>query len=134
MVYENSPMIRRIVLLAAVTLLPCLAQAQEQPISVYFEPLKGRDVASLNEAIREALSQPPLRLETKPSPQTVIISAPSQVDVSKKRISGTFYSFTIAFSRDGHSLGQSQQDCGTDTLSVCTDQIVQDVKTAAAQR
>ena len=39
-----------------------------------------------------------------------------------------------AFSRDGRSLGESQQNCGLDTLSECTDQIVLDVKLVAAPR
>jgi hypothetical protein len=134
MTYRSSPMIRRIVLSAALSLLPCLAQGQEQPISVYFDPLKGGEFARLNQAIQEALSQPPLRLEAKPSPQTIVISAPAKVEVVRKKVSGIFYGFTLEFSRDRSSLGQSQQNCGDDTLSECTDQIVLDVKTVAAPR
>ncbi|MEO8301618.1 MAG: hypothetical protein ABI608_07485 [Rhizomicrobium sp.] len=63
----------------------------------------------------------------------MVISAPDKVEITQKRVSGTFYSFTIAFSRDRHALGQSQQSCGADTLSECSDQIAQDAKTAAAQ-
>jgi hypothetical protein len=115
-------------------LLPCLAQAQEQPISVYFEPLKGTDLTPLNNAIKAALSQPPFRLEMKPGPQTIVISAPDQVEITKKRVSGAVYSFTVEFSRDRSSLGRSQQACGNEALSECTDQIVLDVKTVAAPR
>jgi len=125
-------MLRQIVLLTALSLLPC--QAQEQPIPVYFEPLRGAELTRLNQAIREALSHPPLRLEAKPSPQTIVISAPGKVEIVRKKVSGTFYSFTIEFLRDRSSLGQSQQACGDDTLSECTDQIVLDVKTVAAPR
>ena len=139
MVYNPSPVIRRIALSALLVLLPLgapwvAAQAQEQPVSVYFEPLKGGDLTRLNNAIQEALSQPPFRLEMRPTAQTVIVSAPSRVDILRKKVSGTFYSFTIAFTRDGSSLGQSQQNCGDDTLSECTDQIVLDVKSVAAPR
>ena len=130
MVYNR--MFRYIVLFTALSLLPC--QAQEQPIPVYFEPLKGGDVTRLNQAILQALSQPPFRLEAKPTPQTIVISAPGRVEVVRKKVSGTFYSFTIEFFRDRSSLGQSQQNCGDDTLSECTDQIVLDVKTVAAPR
>ena len=127
-------MMKRIFLSAALSLLPCLAQAQEQPISVYFTPFKGENLTPLNDAIMAALSQPPFRLEMKPGPQTIVISASGQVEVEKKRVSGTFYNFTIEFFRDRSSLGRSQQACGNETLSECTDQIVLDVKTVAAPR
>jgi phage/plasmid primase-like uncharacterized protein len=127
-------MLRHIALFSILILWPSLVQAQDQPIPVYFEPLKGEEFIRLNKAIQEALSQPPLRLETKPGPQTVIVSVPDKVDVQHKKISGTFYGFTVAFSRDGHSLGESQQNCGLDTLPECADQIVLDVKSVAAPR
>jgi len=130
MVYDR--MLRLTVLLTALSLLPC--QAQEQPISVYFEPLKGRDLTPLNNAIMAALSQPPFRLEMKPGPQTIVVSAPDKVEIVKKRVSGTYYSFTVEFFRDRSSLGLSQQACGDETLSECTDQMVLDVKTVAAPR
>lgn len=126
-------MIRRIALFALFCLLPRMAQAQEQPISVYFEPLKGGELSQLNSAIEQALSQPPFRLEMKPGPQTVVVSVPGEVETEKKRISGTFYSFTIEFFRDRSSLGRSLQSCSLETLSECTDQIVQDVKSVAAR-
>jgi hypothetical protein len=133
MVYNPRPVIRRIALSALLSLSPWVAQAQEQPISVYFEPFKGGDLTRLNNAVQEALSQPPFRLEMRPTAQTIIVSAPSRVEIVRKKISGTFYSFTIAFTRDGSSLGQSQQDCGDSTLSECTGQIVLDVKSVAAR-
>jgi len=127
-------MLRHAALFSVLILWPSLAQAQDQPIAVYFEPLKGAEFTRLNKAIQDALSQPPLRLETKPGPQTVMVSVPGKVEVQHKKVSGTFYSFTVAFSRDGRSLGESQQNCGLDTLSECADQIVLDVKSAAAPR
>ena len=135
MVSNPAPVIRRIALCALLSLSPApwAAQAQEQPISVYFEPLKGGELTRLNNAIQEALSQPPFRLEMRPTAQSIIVSAPSRVEVERKRVSGTFYSFIIAFTRGGSSLGQSQQDCGDETLSECTDQIVLDVKSVAAR-
>ena len=134
MVYNPCPVIRRIALSTLLSLLPWVVQAQEQPVSVYFEPLKGGELTRLNTAIQEALSQPPFRLEMRPTARTIIVSAPGRVDIERKKISGTFYSFTIAFTRDGSSLGQSQQNCGDETLPECTDQIVLDVKSVAAPR
>jgi hypothetical protein len=127
-------MIRRIAAIAALSLWPCFAQAQDPAIPVYFEPVKGGEFIRLNKAIQDALSQPPLRLETRPNAQTVLISVSGKVDVEHKKVSGDSYSFTILFSRDGHSLGESQQNCAADTLSDCADQIVLDAKTAAAPR
>jgi phage/plasmid primase-like uncharacterized protein len=127
-------MLRHPVLFSVLLLWPTLVQAQDPPIAVYFEPIKGAEFTRLNNAIQDALSQPPLRLETRPGPQTVIVAVPDKVDVQHKKVSGTFYAFTVSFSRDGHSLGESQQNCGLETLSECSDQIVLDVKSAAAPR
>jgi hypothetical protein len=52
--------------------------------------------------------------------------------VTRKRVSGTYFDFTVSFTRDGSSLGESAQSCKEDTLSECTDQLVQDVKSVAA--
>jgi hypothetical protein len=127
-------MIRRIAVIAALSLWPCCAQAQDPVIPVYFEPLKGGEFTRLNKAILDSLSQPPLRLETRPSAQAVMVAVPGKVDVEHKKVSGASYSFTIVFSRDGRSLGESQQNCAVDTLSDCADQIALDAKTAAAPR
>src|SRR5258705_7687469 len=108
-------MLRHIALFSVLILWSSLVQAQDQPIPFYFEPLRGGESPRLNTAIQEALSLPPLRLETKPGPQTVIVSVPDKVEVQHKKVSGTFYGFTVAFSRDGRSLGESQQNCGLDT-------------------
>jgi hypothetical protein len=127
---------RRTAALLVCTLSPCIAQAQDQapPISVAFEPLKDEEFTALNQAIQAALSQPPLHLETRPGPQTLVVSIPDKVEVEKKKISGTFYSFTVSFARNGGALGQSLQSCNAAKLSDCTDQLVLDVKTAAAPR
>jgi hypothetical protein len=110
------------------------AQAQEQPINIYFEPLRGGDVTLLNKAIQAALSQPPMQLVAKPFAGVLVITAPDKVDVTKKQVSGTYYAFTVSFSRDGNSLGQSQQACNASNLAECTDQLVQDVKSVTARR
>ena len=129
-----KPMLRPAAILSALLLLPWPALAQDQPIPIYFLPLKGAEATPLNNAILEALSQLPLRLEASPIPQAVVISVPGKIEVTHKRVSGTFYSFTVAYSRDGHSLGESQQNCGGESLAECTDQIIQDVKSVAARR
>lgn len=139
MVYrtQSAIMIRRTVLPALLGLLPWVApwpaQAQDQPVSVYFEPLKGEELTRLNNAIQAALIQPPFRLEMRPTAQTIIVSAPNRVQTERKRVSGAYYSFTIAFTRNGSSLGQSEQNCSDENLSECTEQIVLDVKSVAAR-
>ena len=129
-------MIRRSAALLLCIIWPgiALAQDQDQPISVSFEPIKGGQFASLNQAIQAALSQPPLQFETRPGPRTLVVSVPDRVEVENKKVSGTFYSFTVSFSRDGSALGKSQQSCNAAKLSDCTDQMVLDVKSAAAPR
>ena len=131
-----NSMTRRTAALLLCTFWPCIAQAQDQsqPISVSFEPIKGGQFTPLNQAIQAALSQPPLQFQARPGPHTLIVSVPDKVEVEKKQVSGTFYSFTISFSRDGSALGHSQQSCNAAKLSDCTDQMVLDVKSVAAPR
>jgi len=127
-------MIRHAIALLACALWPAIAQAQEQTTLVYFEPLKGAEFARLNKAVQAALSEPPLQLAEKPGPHVLLVSVPGRVEVSHKQVSGTSYSFAVAFSREGDALGESQQDCNADKLWDCTDQMVLDVKSAAAPR
>lgn len=128
----------RPVAFAACTLWPLAALAQDQApdhsIPVFFIPLNGGEFTPLNKAIQTALSQAPLKLVAKPSAGVLVITVPDKVDVEHKKVSGTFYSFTVAFSRNGDSLGQSAQSCNADKLSDCTDQLVLDVKSVAAPR
>jgi hypothetical protein len=130
-------MIRRSATLIVCTLWPCIApaptQAQDQTIAVYFEPLKGGEFARLNKSILDALSQPPLQLEDKPASHILIVSVPEKVQVEHKEVSGTTYSFTVSFYRDGQ-LGQSEESCNAAKLSDCSDQLVLDVKSAATPR
>jgi hypothetical protein len=113
---------------------PACAQEQGQPINIYFEPPQGGDVAPLNKAIQAALSQPPMQLVAKPFAGVLVISVPGKVAVTHKQVSGTYYDFTVSFSRDGNSLGQSQQACNGSNLAECTDQLVQDIKSIVASR
>ena len=110
------------------------ACGQEQPINIYFEPPPGPNVVNLNKAIQQALSQPPLQLVAKPFAGVLVITVPGNIEVTHKQVSGTYYDFTVSFSRDGNSLGQSQQACNGNNLTECTDQLVQDVKSVMAPR
>ena len=136
--HQTSLMIRHrttlLALLAAARFASAPAQAQEQPINVYFEAPQGSDVAALNKAIQTALSQPPMQLVTKPFAGVLVIKVPDKVAVTHKQVSGTYYDFTVSFSRDGNSLGQSQQACNGSNLAECTDQLVQDVKSVTTPR
>ena len=113
---------------AATVLIPSLALAQDKPITVYFEPSRDQQ---LNNAIAVALSSPGLIQVLKPGPGVLIVSIPDKIDVDRGRISGTTWSFTAVFNRDGSSLGQSAEGCNEHKLSDCTDQLVLDVKSAA---
>jgi hypothetical protein len=120
-------------LLAAIAaFLPLAARAQDQTLNIYFEPLKGGEFAPLNKAIQTALSQPPMQLVARPFAGVLVLSVPDRIDVDHKQVSGTQYSFIVAFTRDGDSLGQSQQSCGAAKLSDCTDQLLQDVRSVTA--
>jgi len=132
-----SPMIRfarALPTIAVLVLSSLAAPAQEQTIHVYFQPLRDDEVALLNKAILEALSQPPLQLAEKPSAGAVVVAVQGKVEVTRKKVSGTYYEFTVGFSRDGSSLGQSAQSCSDKKLSDCTDQLVLDVKSVAGPR
>jgi hypothetical protein len=133
------PEVRRVAVaaLAFCALWPSLAAAQgqatDQAINVYFAPLQGGEFNLLNKAIQAALSQPPFQLAGRPFAGAVVITVPGKVDVAHKKVSGTYYSFSVAFTRDGSSLGESAQACNADNLSECTDQLVQDVKSVAGR-
>lgn len=107
---------------------PSLAWAQERPTSVYFEPC---DITQLNNAITAALTQPPFLLLTRNIPGALVVAIPDRVTVEHLQVSGTVWTFTVAFSRNGDSLGQSVESCNERQISDCTNQLVSDVKTAA---
>ena len=118
----------RFVVIAMAVLMPGLALAQDKPITVYFEPCKEQQ---LNDAITVALSGQGFVQVLKPGPGVLIVSIPDRIEVDRGRISGTTWSFTAAFSRDGSPLGRSAEGCNEHKLSDCTDQLVLDIKSAA---
>ena len=109
------------------------AQGADQVINVYFQPLPDGELNLLNKAIQTALSQPPLQLAGKPFAGVVVITVDGKVEVTHRKVSGTYYDFTVAFTRDGSSLGQSAQSCTAEKLSDGTDQLVQDVKSVVGR-
>jgi len=64
----------------------------------------------------------------------LVITVLGKVEVTRKQVSGTYYDFTVSFSRDGSALGQSEQACNGSNLAECTDQLLQDVKSVTAPR
>ena len=111
----------------ALVLAPAAALAQDQPISVYFEPCKEQ---RLNDAIAAALTQPPFVLQTRFSRDALMVSIPDLIDKDQQQ-SGAIWTFTVAFHRDGDSLGQSVESCNEHRLTDCTDQLASDAKSAA---
>jgi hypothetical protein len=104
-----------------------VAFAQDRPISVYFEPC---DTQQLNDAIAAALTQPPFLLQTRNMPGALVVTIPDRIIVERKT-AGTTWTFTVAFRRNGDSLGQSVESCEEKKLGDCTSQLVSDVKSAA---
>lgn len=112
----------------ALALAPAAASGQDRPIMVFFEPC---DVQQLNDAIVAALAQPPFVLETKNTPSAVVVAIPDRITVENLKVSGTVWTFTVAFRRNGNSLGQSVETCNKHKLADCMDQLISDVKSAA---
>jgi hypothetical protein len=108
--------------------LPGMAAAQDRTILVFFQPSREQ---RLNDAIAGALSQPPFLFSPKVMPKALVLSIPDGIDVSHGEVSGTHWSFNAVFSRDGSTLGVSQEDCNERKLSDCINQLVSDVKSAA---
>jgi hypothetical protein len=104
------------------------ALAQDQPISVYFEPSRNQ---VLNDAITAALTQAPFVLHTQNRPGALVVAIPDRITTDHGKVSGTAWTFTVVFSRDGDSLGQSVESCNEHRLADCTDQLVSDAKSAA---
>ena len=118
----------RSAIIAAAILAPSLALAQNKPIAVYFQPC---EVQPLNDAITAALSNQGFIQLLKPAAGALTVSIPDKVQAEKGRITGTTWSFSVAFSRDGSSLGHSEQSCNEKKLSDCTDQLISDIKSIA---
>ena len=114
-------------IVGALACAPQAALAQEQAISAYFEPSRNQQ---LNNAITAALTQPPFVLHTQSRPGALVVAIPDRISV-ERTTNGSTWTFTVTFTRDGDSLGESAQSCNGDKLSECTDQLVQDVKSVA---
>lgn len=115
-------------ILAAAVLTPDLASAQDKPLAIFFQPC---EVQQLNDAITAALTSQGFVQLVKPAPGALTVSIPDKVQAEKGRVSGTTWSFNVAFSRDGSSLGHSEQSCNEKKLSDCTDQLISDIKSVA---
>ena len=124
------PMSRILIILIAGVLAfpPAAAFAQDRSILVFFEPC---DVQQLNDAIAAALTQPPFLLQTKNTPGALVVEIPDKITTEHLKVSGTIWTFSVAFSRNGDRLGQSVESCNEYKLSDCTDQLASDVKSAA---
>jgi hypothetical protein len=109
-------------------LAPTLVLAQDKPISVYFRP---GEVQQLNDAITEAMVSQGFIQVLKPGPGVLTVAFPDKIEVSKGRVSGTSWSFNIAFSRDGSALGLAAESCNDRKITDCTDQLMMDIKSAA---
>lgn len=118
-------------LVTTALLLPGLAAAQDRTLMVYFQ---ASDEKRLNDAIMDALSQPPFLFTPKITPKTLVISIPDRVDVTHGKVSGTEWTFTAVFMRDGDSLGHSEEDCNENKLADCTAQLASDIKAAAGMQ
>ena len=121
-------MVRKFAALATVLTAALPAAAQKQSISVYFEPTRDQ---LLNNAIAAALTQPPFVLQTRRMAGALEVTIPDRIQVEYGQVTGTSWTFTVAFRRDGDSLGQSVESCNEHKLTDCTDQLVSDVKSAA---
>ena len=118
----------RSVIAAMAILMPQLALAQDKPITIFFQPC---EVQQLDDAITAALSRQAFVQLLKPTPGLLAVSIPDKVQVDHGNVSGDTWSFTVAFSRDGSSLGHAEESCNAHKLSDCTDQIISDIKSAA---
>ncbi|HEX4028054.1 MAG TPA: hypothetical protein VHX18_10565 [Rhizomicrobium sp.] len=102
--------------------------AQQQPVSVFFEPCNDQQ---LNDAIAAALTQPPFVLQTRNMSGALVVAIPDRITVDHLKVSGITWTFTVVFSRNGDQLGQSVETCNEHRLSDCTDQLASDAKSAA---
>lgn len=118
----------RAVIAIAFLLAPSLALAQDKPISVYFRP---GEVQQLNDAITAAMSAQGFTQVLKPTAGALTVSFPEKIGTEKGRISGTSWSFVVAFTRDGATIGRAEESCNEKKISDCTDQLMQDIRSAA---
>jgi hypothetical protein len=114
-------------IVGALACAPQAVLAQEPAIPAYFEPSRN---PQLNNAITAALAQPPFALHTQSRPGALVMAIPDRISV-ERTTNGSTWTFTVTFTRDGVSLGQSVESCNEHELSVCTAQLVSDAKSAA---
>ena len=114
-------------IVGALAFAPQVVLAQEQAISAYFEPSRNQQ---LNNAVTTALAQPPFVLHTQRVPGVLVVDIPDRISVDRTT-DGSTWTFTVTFTRNGDSLGQSVESCNEHKLSDCTDQLVSDAKSAA---
>jgi hypothetical protein len=119
-------MFRSVIILMAI-LAPSLALAQDKPISVFFQPCQDQQ---LNNAITAAMTSQGFVQVMKPGPGVLTVAI-SQIEATKGRVSGMSWAFTVAFSRDGSSLGHAEESCNERKIADCTDQMMIDIKSAA---
>jgi hypothetical protein len=122
-------------LIIAACLVPLVAaRAQDAPIKVNFAPLlstiHAKDWVGVREnvladAVRAAFAKGSIEA-APPSSDVLTLSAP---DGAQKK--NDEYMFTVVFSRDGNKLGEAVEYCAITKLADCTDQLIQDTRTAA---
>lgn len=89
------------------------------------------DQPRLDKTVRAALEKAGVTLLPKVQADALILTAPGGI-VRHNGDETATYNFTLAFFWHGEKLGESEQSCLVNKLSICSDQIVLDVQSALA--
>ena len=110
--------------------LPAAAQ-DGTPIKLLYQPAEGRYGYLVDQAMAIVLARPGFLKVASADAQTLQVSVPQK---SARVASGDAvpFNFTLHFTRDGDTIGDAVEDCVSDRLAACADQIASDLASAAA--
>jgi hypothetical protein len=116
-------------LIAAFAGYPAMAQT---PIPVFYVFADDRDGWMADKAIQAVLARPDFQARKKRDPDALVVARSGAVERDPGESNVKHFRFTLEFYRDGGKLGESQEECRTDKMADCDDQIAQDISAAAA--
>lgn len=110
--------------------LPAVAQ-EGAPIVVLYQPAEGRYAYLVDQTMAIVLARPGFVKAARADAQTLLVSVPEK---SARVGNGEAvpFNFTLHFARDGDMIGEAVEDCVSDKLAACADQVASDLASAAA--
>jgi hypothetical protein len=108
------------------------AMAQQTPAPVFYVFADDREGWRADKAIQGVLAGPDFQVRKKRDPDALVVARSGAVELDPGESAVKHFRFTLEFFRDGGKLGESKEECRSDKMADCADQIAQDITGAAA--